>query len=395
MKHPEKKIAKSIDMPGRCRKFTDMVYGGKNPDPDAYWREINEVQDEFNPPPMEYTLFCGEMHGHTDISDGHTDIDTYFRSIRDKAQLDFGVLSDHDHGGVGRAELWDDGKWERIQEKVREYYAPGKFTTILAYERDSYPYFNNMVIYYRDGQGKMVRGVRDGEITKEELTALLKRDDVLVIPHDSYCLSAGCDFSTLPPELMPSLLEIYSCADCAEYFDHPLHKDSWVRGGAWQDALARGAKMGVIGGSDDHVGTPGLDHPDEKYPFCYRGLTGVWAKENTREAIFDALKKRRCFAFMGHDRMYLDFRINGRCMGECFTAAMNEVRNIWIDFKAPEAIERVTLVKNNRDHVILYGRGRQMIFDYRPETECDCYYVRAVTEKGRFCWSSPIWISAE
>ena len=102
MKHPEKKIAKSIDMPGRCRKFTDMVYGGKNPDPDAYWREINEVQDEFNPPLMEYTLFCGEMHGHTDISDGHTDIDTYFRSIRDKAQLDFGGI------GIQDAEIGGD-----------------------------------------------------------------------------------------------------------------------------------------------------------------------------------------------------------------------------------------------------------------------------------------------
>ncbi len=395
MKHPEKKMARSIDMPGRSRKFTDMVYSGVQPDPKAYWQAINRTQNEFDPPAPEYSLYCGEMHGHTNISDAYdyVEIDGYFRSIRDKAKFDFGALSDHDHGGVGRAELWKEGKWDRIKSKVREYYEPGKFTTLLAYERDSYPYFNNLVIYYRSDDGELVRGVRDGEITYSELTALLRREDVIVVPHDTYCLSAGCDFSTLPPELMPPLLEIYSCSDCAEYFDHPLHKDSWVRGGSWQDALLKGAKTGVIGGSDDHVGTPGLDHPEEAYPFCYRGVTGVWAKENTRESIFDALKKRRCFAFMGHDRMSLDFRINGHWMGESFEIEAGQDRSIWINFEAPEEIERVTLVKNCRDHVILYGQGRQMIFDYRQEKECDCYYVRGITKKGRYCWSSPIWIT--
>ena len=396
MNHPERKIARSVDMPGRCQQFTDMVYSGKHPDPKQFWKEINTTPDKFNPPPAKYSLFCGEMHGHTTLSDSpceHVDADVYFRSIRDKAGLDFGALSDHDHGGVGRAELWLDGKWDLIQSKVQEYYEPGKFTTLLAYERDSYPFFNNLVIYYRNGKGEMFRGVRDGEITREELSSLLKRDDILVVPHDSYCLSAGCDFLTLPPELFPPLLEIYSCSDCAEYFDHPLHKDSWVRGGSWQDALTRGAKMGVIGGSDDHCGKPGQDLPEEKYPTCYRGVTGVWAEENTREAIFDALKARRCFAYMGNERMSLDFWINGHYMGESFSLGPGETKNIWIDFQAPEKIERVTLVKNCRDHVILYGSGRQMIFDYRQETPCDCYYVRAITEKGRYCWSSPIWVN--
>lgn len=397
MKHIEKKIARSIDMPGRCQEFTDMVYSGVNPNPTKFWQDINNVQDKFNPPPSEYSLFCGEMHGHTNISDAYdyVDVDGFFTTLRDKAKFDFAALTDHDHGGVGKAELWDEGKWEKIQAKVQEYYEPGKFTTLLAYERDSYPYFNNLVIYYRNDSGNMFRGVRDGEITYDELLELLKRNDVFVVPHDSYCLSAGCDFSTLPLELMPPMMEIYSCSDCAEYFDHPLHKDSWVRGGSFQDALSLGAKMGVIGGSDDHVGTPGLDHENEPYPFCYRGVTGVWAKENTREAIFDAIKAKRCFAFMGNERMSLDFRINGHYMGESFTVKANEDKHIWINFSVSEEIERVTLVKNCKDHVILYGRGKQMIFDYKQENACDCYYVRALTKKGRYCWSSPIWVSCE
>ena len=395
MLHPEKKRARSVDMPGRSRKFTDMVYSGKHPEPGKLLAEVFGSERDFDPPAPQYELFCGEMHCHSNLSDGrrHVQADDCFRSIRDIAQLDFGALSDHDHGGVGYAELWADGKWDLIRQKVAEYDQPGQFTTFLAYERDSYPYFNNMVIYYRNADSEMIRDVRDGEITAEKLKELLAREDVLIVPHDSYCLSAGCDFSTLEPELFPPLLEIYSCSDCAEYFDHPLHKDSWVRGGSWHDALKRGARMGVIGASDDHLGTPGQDLPAEEYPCCYRGVTGVWAAENTREAIFDALRKRRCYAFMGNDRMYMDFRINGHYMGEEFTLAPGEEKNIWIDFRCNEPVRSVTLVKNCQDHVILYGRGRQTIFDYRQDSPCDCYYVRAITEKGRYCWSSPIWVN--
>ena len=396
MIHPEKKTARSVDMPGRSRNFTDMVYSGKNPEPEKLLRKVFASEKDFDPPPPEYRLFCGETHCHSSLSDApypQVTPDCCFDSMKSVAKLDFGALTDHDHGGVGRAELWDDGKWETIQKKAAEYYEPGRFTTLVAYERDSYPYFNNLIVYYRGGNGEMCRGVRDGEITRDELAALLKREDLLIVPHDTYCLSAGADFSTLPPELFPPLMEIYSCSDCAEYFGHPLHKDSWVRGGSWHDALKRGAKMGVIGGSDDHIGTPGQDLPGEPYPFCYRGATGVWATENTRESIFDALKARRCFAYMGCDRMYLDFRINGHCMGEEFSIEPDDEKKIWIDFRCSEAIRSVTLMKNCREQVILYGRGRQTIFDYRQENSCDCYYVRAETEKGRFCWSSPIWVN--
>lgn len=395
MLHPEKKLARSFDMPGRSRKFTDLVYSGKYPDKAGLTGRVFGSERDFDPPPPAYKLFCGEMHGHSHLSDGlsHVDPDTYFRSIRDIAKLDFGVLSDHDHGGIAGAELWDDGKWQFIQDKVAEYYEPGKFTTLLAYERDSYPYFNNLVVYYRSGRGELLRGIRDGELTRDELKTFLARKDILLVPHDTYCLSAGCDFEALPLELIPPLMEIYSCSDCAEYFDHPLSKDSWCRGGSWQDALKKGARMGVIGGSDDHMGTPGQDHMNEPYPACYRGKTCVWATGNTREEIFDALASRRCYACMGNGRMMLDFRINGHYMGEEFSLAPEEERTIWIDFDPGCAIDRVTLVKNCRDHIILYKRGRQVIFDYKPETDRDIYYVRAITADGRYCWSSPVWVN--
>ena len=90
--------------------------------------------------------------------------------------------------------------------------------------------------------------------------------------------------------------------------------------------------------------------------------------------------------------MRLDFRINGHYMGEEFTLSAKDPRTIWFDFSADAEVDRITLVKNERDYMIFRNCGRQLFFDYRAEHEFDCYYIRVITADGRWCWSSPVWI---
>ena len=390
MKHPERKLAKRLDYPGRSRQFTDEVYSGVG-SKDEKWARAQASDQPYLPPASPYSLFVGDLHGHTDLSDGGVDIDTYFRSLRDRVQVDFAALTDHDHGGVGKKELWD-GAWDQIREKVREYYEPGKFTTILGYERDSYPYYNNMVLYYAGDTGEMVRGVHDGEITERELRALLKRGDILAVPHDTYSLDAGADFLRLSPALFTPMIELYSRGDACEYFGNPAFAaPTACEGGFWRDALERGAKMGCIGASDDHTGRNGLTVPEFGYPRMYPGLTGVWAEENTREAIFAALKAKRTFAFMG-GRMSIDFRVSDHFMGESFSAAPGEDVRIWFRVSADQPVKQITVIKNGRDLVQFNRDLTQVFFDNCRERKTDYYYLRVELTDGRFGWSSPVWV---
>ena len=242
MTHPERKSAKRFDMPGRAAAFTDFVYSGT----EGSWEKIRADQRNRLPDPPALSLFFGEIHGHSNLSDGSVSIDDYFTRLRDIARVDFCALSDHDHGGVGKPELWDAGKWELTRQKVREYYEPGKFTTLLAYERDSYPYYNNLVVYYRGDDGELLRGVRDGELTREELRRWLAREDLILVPHDTNILSSGADFLAMEPEDMTPLIQVYGRASsCAEYMGDPLAAmlGDDCEGGHWQDALKRSGQV--------------------------------------------------------------------------------------------------------------------------------------------------------
>lgn len=394
MIHKEKKLARRYDTPSRCHGFTERVYGGPAESKQILWEEAHSYETAFLPKKGKYNIYFGELHGHSRLSDGRPTPDEYFQNIRDNAKLDFAALTDHDHGGVAKSELFGE-KWEIIKSKVKEYNDPGKFSVILAYERDSYPWYNNMVIYYKDHDGEMIRGEVDGEITSKELKAALSRDDLLIVPHDTYHLDSGADLGKIDLELLTPLIEIYSRGDSAEYFGNPynISEQQW-EGGFWQVALKRGAKMGCMAGSDDHFCGNGLILENVDNISKFPGITAVLAEENTVPAIFDALKNRRCYAFMG-GRMWIDFRINGHYMGEEFTESDNE-RGIYFKIDAEEnaKLDKVTIVKNCRDYMIIRS-NEYFVFDYAPEQDTDVYYLRVEFKDGRCGWTSPIWISSK
>ena len=231
-----------------------------------------------------------------------------------------------------------------------------------------------------------------GDFTAAEMKAMLGRDDLIAIPHDTYHLEAGADLSTIPEELFTPLIQLYSRGNSAEYLGNPQFDwfDSMqCEGGFWHDALKRGAKMGCIGASDDHSLTNGM--VDERIPGLgrYPGITGVLAKENTTEAIFEAIKARRCYCFMG-GRMHIDFRINGHYMGEEFTSC--EDRSIYFKVQADGDIDHVVIVKNCREYM-LTKKTEYLMLDYKQENDTDFYYLRVHLKDGRVGWTSPIWIN--
>ena len=76
-----------------------------------------------------------------------------------------------------------------------------------------------------------------------------------------------------------------------------------------EDALEQGYRIGILANSDGHKGRHGASHPGASLFGAYGGLSCLLAHELTREALFDALRKRHHYATTGC-RMFLDVRVN-------------------------------------------------------------------------------------
>ena len=155
-----------------------------------------------------------------------------------------------------------------------------------------------------------------------------------------------------------------------------------------------------MGGSDNHTGMPGraLRYAERDEFHTYGGgLTAVWAEDLTREAIFDAVRARHCYATSGA-RIFLDLRLEGARMGSELTwPQRGRPRRVAIEAHGTCALRSVALVKNNRDLKTWTWRPRtedvELEFeDAEPARNGDYYYVRVIQEDEHHAWSSPIWI---
>ena len=379
--------------PSRDLSLTRMVYHAKEGD----FAQFSKMSSPDWHPDTGLHLYWGDIHGHTELSDGRGSLDDYFGFARDEAKLDFCAVTDHDHGGVGRPCLWEEGKWELTQRKVVEYHHEGKFVTILAYERDSYPWFSNLCLYYRCGAGELVRGEEDGQITADEWRQLLAREDIISIPHHTADIRQGVNFTAIPLKLMPPLTEIYSKWGTSEYFGNPRPVIFEARGGHWRDALEMGTRMGCVAGSDVHLPSPGADsHMGGNVPYDEPGLLGVWAPELTREAIWQAIRGKHTIAASGA-RVMIDFRVCGQIAGSEIKYPADKGRRLALKVHAPTPLMRVDVVKNGNDifRINTEGAGAAtslLVEDLIAERKTDYYYVRVTLMNGRQAWCSPVWV---
>ena len=92
MMHPDKKIARRFDLPGRSRAYTELVYSGDSGTREEIREKLMADQKVRMPGAQEYNVYFGDIHGHSNLSDGCPGVDEYFIGLRDRAKLDFGAL---------------------------------------------------------------------------------------------------------------------------------------------------------------------------------------------------------------------------------------------------------------------------------------------------------------
>ena len=276
-------------------------------------------------------------------------------------------------------------------------------------------------MYFKTGHKNVYFPVPDPPLLKagsaEELWEVIGDRECMVISHHPNCHSESVprtgwgtyDFDSINPRY-ERLIEI--CQNRGSFEVDEIGGAVYLggHGSSVQDALARGLRLGFVGGTDTHVGLAGehrsalggLD-PEE---VVMGGFTAILAEELTRESLWEALQARRCYATLA-SHILLSVKLNGHWMGaELTEAQVGPERTLDIKVAGARELTAVEIVRNNEtverfdcDGVLF----EETWTDAEPlaqiprlgDPKTVFYYVRVTQCDRRLAWSSPIWVEAE
>ena len=265
----------------------------------------------YSTPPTR-AKYWGDLHAQTAGTVGTGTEAEYFTFGRDVARLDFASHQGNDF-------QMDDAYWAHLNRVVSEFHSDGRFVVFPGYEwsANTPAGGDRNVIYRQEGQPifrsshwQIPHTPEDASSPAHPASELFARIRQHIPPEDvllgSHVGGRYADIRRYFDEELGPLVEVVSCWGVFE----------WM---LW-DAFEMGYTVGVMCNSDGHKGRPGAEGPGAGEFGIGGGLTCVLAEELGRDALFAALKARRCYGTTG-PRIALDFTIDDQPMGSVIDAS--------------------------------------------------------------------------
>jgi hypothetical protein len=326
----------------------------------------------------------GDFHRHTEVSqDGASDgaLEDMWRYAIDAAALDWMGDADHDNGG-GKEYTW----W--LVQKTTDMFNSARLATLFTYERSvPYPNGHRNVMFPKRGVRTLPRLVGEAGVIDDDTKMLydyLKELGGICASHTS-ATGMGTDWRDVDPAF-ETFVEIYQGhRNSYEHLGGPRVArrpneaiGGWKPLGMVWNALGMQYRFGFQA-SSDHIST-------------HISYAVAIAEDATREAVFDAFKRRHCYG--ATDNIVLDVRSGAHLMGDEFDADGPVQLKVVVHGTRP--IARVDIVK---DFVFAYStepNRPRVEFEWRDNDNrpagLSWYYVRALQDDGQIAWASPFWV---
>lgn len=238
--------------------------------------------------------YWGDLHAQSGETIGTNPAESYLRYARDRAFVDM-------VGHQGNDFQITDAFWEELNRLTAAFDDPGRFVCVPGYE-----WSGNTGL----GGDRNIFFRREGRPIHRSSRILVPGQD----PQQSDCYTAGDLFRALAGEEAVVIAHVGGrYADIGFAHDGRLERAVEVHS-TWgtfewllHDAFAQGYRVGVVCHSDDHKGRPGATRPGASTFGAIGGLTCYFMPELTRDALFEALRRRRHYGTTG-TRLFMDLR---------------------------------------------------------------------------------------
>lgn len=289
-------------------------------------------------------IYWADIHNHNEVGYGKGSMERSYKIA--KNSLDVYAFTPHGYWPdppvtdpklvKSHSQAFDQMRdvFSDVVEKANREYVPGRFVTFPAYEWHTITWGDYVVLFPAD-KAQLYKAENLAEL--REFTVM---NNAILIPHHvAYrCGWRGLNWDAFDSNISP-VVEMFS--EHGNSFDTdglwPMHNHSMGGSTYSQTVLEQlkiGRHFGFTAGTDNHYG----------YPACYgEGITAIIADSLSREAIFEALRSKHCYAVTG-DRIKINLTCDGATMGDTLDVKSKRKLNLSVNSLAP--IEFVQIIKN-------------------------------------------------
>lgn len=344
--------------------------------------EVTQVifTEEFD---LDWNLYFGQLHAHTDISNGAGSVEEAFQYASQVDGLDFFAVTDHsdsfDNADMGAIDA--DGA------DISADWAAGKQAAASVTNGDFVGLFGFEMTWPEDKQL--------GHISTFNTPGWQTRDQA--------------DFENVPTALenyykaltaVPGSVSQFNHPDTVhgdfERFDHysPQYdaavsllevagEDGVVDCGYYDRALDEGWHVAPTNNQNNHNGQWG-DASDAR--------TVVLAKDLTEESLYAAMKDRRVYATQDND-LTVYYQLNGTVMGSILPKSEEAEITVFLSDPTDEAIGNVEVVTDGGAVLVSeYVETPSQVLELSASGGHSYYYLRITQPDGDVAVTAPVWM---
>ena len=332
---------------------------------------------------LDWNLYFGQLHAHTDISNGAGSVEEAFQYASQVDGLDFFAVTDHsdsfDNADMGAIDA--DGA------DISADWAAGKQAAASVTNGDFVGLFGFEMTWPEDKQL--------GHISTFNTPGWQTRDQA--------------DFENVPTALENYYKALTSVPGSVSQFNHPddIHGD-FERFDHYSPQYDAAVSLLEVAGEDGVVDCEYYDLALDKgwhiaptnnqnnhkgqWGDASEARTVVLAKSLTEEALYDAMKNRRVYATQDSD-LTVYYALNGMVMGSIIPKSESAAVTVFLNDPTDEAIGSVEVVADGGAVLVSeYVETPSQVLELSASSGHSYYYLRITQPDGDVAVTAPVWM---
>ncbi|MDQ0461948.1 CehA/McbA family metallohydrolase [Clostridium sardiniense] len=336
----------------------------------------------------ERNLYFGQLHSHTNLSDGQGSIDEAYQYAEKNANVDFMAVTDHSNwfDNDTKASLSDGSAstaWNKGKDAADKYNKDGEFVAIYGYEMTwsgstgGYGHINTF-----NTPGFETRSNKNMDLKTYYNTLKTQQESLSQLNHPGKTFGDFNDFSHYDAAIdeLVTLVEVGNGEGAIRSSGYFPSYDYYTR------ALDKGWHVAPTNNQDNHKA---------KWGNANTARTVVEASDLSRESIYNAIRERRVYS-TEDENLKISYTVNGNTMGSILEKTDSLEFNINVeDIDNNDNIKKISIIGDGGKVVKsidnVNSNKKQLTFSL-DSNESSYYYVRVDQEDKDIAVTAPVWV---